>query len=109
MKEKIENERFLLLQQQMPFVSLGNSLAGLGLIAMLWHIIPQHILLLWYVLLLVFWGTRGFYSYLENKHPPDAFFVAKKKENFIICFLLSLVCFGVVQGSYFSPQNQQFI
>jgi signal transduction histidine kinase len=105
MKEKIENERFLLLQQQMPFVSLGNSLAGLGLIAMLWHIIPQHILLLWYVLLLVFWGTRGFYSYLENKHPPDAFFVAKKRKFYYLLPIISGMFWGGAGVLFFTPES----
>jgi hypothetical protein len=52
MKEKIENERFLLLQRQMPFLSS----ASFGLIAMLWDIIPQETLIIWYGLVLLFWG-----------------------------------------------------
>lgn len=105
MKEKIENERFLLLQQQMPFVSLGNVLAGLGLISMLWNIIPQHVLLLWYVLLLVFWGSRGFYSYLQNKQPFDASFVSKKRKFYYIFPIISGMFWGGAGILFFTPES----
>ena len=108
MEDKIENERFLLLQQQMPFVSLGNLLAGLGMVSMLWAVIPHHILLIWYGLLLLFWGGRGLHSHIQNKKIlilPQL----ERKEDFIIYFPLFPGFFGEVQVYFFSPQNSQLI
>ena len=105
MQEKIDNERFLLLQQQMPFVSLGNLLAGLGLISMLWDIISPLVLLSWYALLLVFWGGRGFYSYLQNKQPHDVFFVSKKRKLYYIFPIISGMFWGGAGILFFTPES----
>lgn len=105
MQEKIENERFLLLQQQMPFISLGNLLAGLGLISMLWNVIPQSILLIWYALLVLFWSGRGFYSYLQHKQTNDAFSTGKKRNFYYIFPIISGLFWGVAGVLFFTPES----
>ncbi len=105
MKEKIDNERFLLLQQQMPFVSLGNLLAGLGLISMLWDVIPQHILLLWYGLLVLFWSVRSFYSSFEDKQANNSTSIKKMRRFYYIFPSISGVFWGGAGVLFFTPES----
>lgn len=104
MEDKIENERFLLLQQQMPFVSLGNLLAGLGMISMLWAVIPHHILLIWYGLLLLFWGGRGLHSHIQNKKIFDTASIRKKRRFYYIFPIISGVFWGGAGVLFFTPE-----
>ncbi len=105
MKQKIENERFLLLQQQIPFISLGNLLAGLGLISMLWDVIPAPILLLWYGLLVLFWGGRGLYSYLQNKQIHDAQAIERQRRFYYIFPVISGIFWGGAGVLFFIPES----
>jgi signal transduction histidine kinase/CheY-like chemotaxis protein len=105
MKEKIENERFLLLQQQMPFLSSANLLAGLGLIAMLWDIIPRYQLLLWYGLMFLFWSARGLHSYLHNIRLYKPGSLKTQRKIYYIFPLISGVFWGSAGALFFTPES----
>jgi signal transduction histidine kinase len=105
MKEKIENERFLLLQRQMPFLSSANLLAGFGLIAMLWDIFPQQQLLIWYGLLLLFWGGRGLHALFKKNHPHQEPPTKRKIRFYYIFPLISGIFWGSAGVLFYTPES----
>ncbi|MCK5918152.1 MAG: hybrid sensor histidine kinase/response regulator [Cocleimonas sp.] len=105
MKEKIENERFLLLQRQISFLSSANLLAGLGLIAMLWDIIPQKQLLIWYGLMLLFWGLRGLHHFFQKTHLYQAAFTEPNIKVYYIFPIISGAFWGGAGVLFYTPES----
>jgi len=105
MNEKIENERFLLLQKQSPFMFLGSLFGGFGLIASLWSVVPHSVLLSWYLVLIVFWILRLVHSIYQlstlKQRPPTA----NEKKYFYIYPIISGVFWGVAGILFFTPDS----
>jgi signal transduction histidine kinase len=105
MKEKIENERFLLLQRQMPFLSSANLLAGFGVIAMLWDVFPQQQLLIWYGLLLLFWGGRGLHALYKKTHHYQETSIKERIRFYYIFPLVSGIFWGSAGVLFYIPES----
>lgn len=105
MNEKIENERFLLLQQQIPFLSSANLLAGLGLTAMFWDIIPHQRLLIWYGLLIVFWIARGAHSYFQHIQLNKPTVTTQNRTFYYIFPIISGLFWGGAGVLFFTPDS----
>ena len=105
MKEKIENERFLLLQRQMPFLSSANLVAGFGLITMLWDIIPQQQLIIWYGLMLLFWGGRGLHAFSQKVHFCQTTSIEKKAKIYYVFPFISGIFWGSAGVLFYTPAS----
>ncbi len=105
MREKIENERFLLLQRQMPFLSSANLIAGFGLVAMLWDIIPHQTLIIWYGLMLLFWMGRGLHAFFQKIHLYQTTSIERKSNIYYIFPLISGVFWGSAGVLFYTPES----
>ncbi len=105
MREKIENERFLLLQRQMPFLSSANLVAGFGLVAMLWDIIPHQMLIIWYGLMLLFWAGRGLHAFFQKIHLYQTPSVERKSKIYYIFPFISGIFWGSAGVLFYTPES----
>ncbi len=105
MREKIENERFLLLQRQMPLLSSANLIAGFGLVAMLWDIIPHQTLITWYGLMLLFWIGRGLYAFFQKIYLYQTISVEKKSNIYYIFPFISGIFWGSAGILFYTPES----
>ena len=105
MNEKIENERFLLLQKQSPFMFLGSLLGGLGLIASLWSVIPHAVLLSWYAALAVYWIFRLLHSIYQLRELHSRSPTRNEKKYFYVYPATSGVFWAAAGVLFFTPDH----
>ncbi len=104
-KEKIENARFLLLQEQSKFMFIGSVFSSLGLIVTLWNAVPKHILLLWFGFLTLYWLGRLYHSnylleQLQHRSPT-----VNEKRYFYLYPVVSGIFWGAAGVLFFTPDS----
>ena len=105
MNEKIENERFLLLQKQSLFMFIGSLLGGLGLVATLWSVVPHTVLLSWYGLLVIFWFARLAHSRYHLSELRSRAPTANEKKYYYIYPIVSGLFWGLAGVLFFTPDS----
>lgn len=104
MNEKIENERYLLLQKQMPSMIAASILGGVGIVYMFWDIFPHDLLLSWFAILSVYWVFRGFYARYQFKQFQQRSPSEAEKKYYLLFPAVSGMIWAVASVIFF-PQD----